>query len=75
MTVKYPKTMTTTETATFLAANGFRCSPKTLEVWRCQKRGPKYKKIGSRVFYELEWLKDFLIGIPVRVIDPSAPPC
>lgn len=32
----------------------WQISPKTLEAWRSQRRGPAYLKIGGRVLYRLE---------------------
>ncbi len=31
----------------------------TLEVWRCKGRGPRYRKIGSKVRYDLVDLEEF----------------
>ncbi len=63
--------LNTKEAAEYLRGKGYPVSPKTLEVWRCTSRGPKYRKIGRRVFYTPKDLEDFLEGIPVQVIDPS----
>jgi hypothetical protein len=41
------KKLNTHEAAAFLGIK-----PNTLEVWRCQKKGPKYSKLGSRVMYD-----------------------
>jgi excisionase family DNA binding protein len=54
-------------------ANKFKLSTKeaaaylgvkrnTLEVWRCQSRGPKYAKIGSRVLYDQDDLEAFFVS-------------
>ncbi|MFY9183026.1 MAG: DNA-binding protein [Limnohabitans sp.] len=34
-------------------------SPKTLQRWRCEGRGPKYLKLSKRVSYALEMILDF----------------
>jgi hypothetical protein len=34
-------------------ANRWLLSPRTLEQWRWQGRGPRYLKIGGRVIYRL----------------------
>ena len=34
-------------------------SPKTLQRWRCEGRGPKYLKLSKRVSYPLEGVFDF----------------
>lgn len=33
--------------------------PKTLENWRCQGRGPRFLKLGSRVIYTKDELDAF----------------
>jgi hypothetical protein len=42
-----------------------------LEVWRCKKRGPKYKKVGFRVYYEQPWLDEFMVGLEIKIFDPA----
>jgi predicted site-specific integrase-resolvase len=34
-------------------------SPRTLEQWRWQGRGPRYVKVGSRVIYRLSDIEAF----------------
>jgi predicted site-specific integrase-resolvase len=34
--------------------------PGTLEVWRCQGRGPRFVKSGSRVVYRLRDINEYL---------------
>lgn len=41
----------------------------TLAVWRCLGRGPRYKKIGGRVFYEIADLESFADLGTVETID------
>ena len=44
-------------------------APQTLRIWRCKGRGPKYVKIGSRVFYRGGDLNQF---IESRLVEPPA---
>ncbi len=37
-------------------------APKTLAMWRMQKRGPKWTKSGGRVNYYKDWLDAFIRG-------------
>lgn len=67
-----PKSITTTEAAAYLSeVHGIRTAPKSLEVYRCRGKSPKYKKIGSRVFYTLSWLDDYAKGVEIKIYDPS----
>ena len=69
--VVYPLAMTDKDAAIYLRALGFQTTPKTMSVWRCTGKGPKFKRIGRRVFYEKRWLDEFLKGLEVQVIDPA----
>lgn len=51
------------------AANILGLSPGTLEVWRCHGRGPRYKKIGRRVFYDIMDLEAFANAQTVETVD------
>ncbi|NHT77530.1 helix-turn-helix protein [Rhizobium sp. PP-WC-2G-219] len=51
------------------AAKILRQKPRTLTVWRSTGKGPRFLKLGRRVFYRKEWLTDFLATCEV---DPSA---
>lgn len=53
----------------YLAEHGVRRSPGTLEVWRCQKRGPEYLKIGGRPYYTAKALDAYMTGVPVKTVD------
>lgn len=44
----------------------------TLEVWRCQGRGPSYRKVYRRVFYDRVALDEFARGAVVETIDSHA---
>ena len=65
------KLLTTAEASEYLTSQGVPYTKKTLEVFRCKKRGPRYKKIVSRVFYEKDWLDEFLAGLEVKIFDPA----
>jgi len=65
------KLLNTVEASAYLTSCGVPYSKKTLEVFRCKKRGPRYKKIVSRVFYEKDWLDEFLAGLEVKIFDPA----
>ena len=41
----------------------------TLEVWRHQGRGPRFKKIGRKVFYDVIDLETFANAHTVETID------
>ena len=43
--------------------------PGTLEVWRSIGKGPRYKKIGRRVFYAVGDLETFANAHTVETID------
>lgn len=42
------------------AAAHIRLERKTLENWRCQGRGPAFVRIGSRIFYRVRDLEEFI---------------
>lgn len=62
--------LNTEEAATFLGVK-----PNTLEVWRCQKRGPKYSKIGRRVLYDLADLESYFTSQSVHTTDTAPQLC
>ncbi|MDM8344155.1 helix-turn-helix domain-containing protein [Pseudochrobactrum sp. sp1633] len=51
------------------AADLLKLVPRTLTVWRTQSKGPRFLKIGRRVFYRREWLVEFARS---RIVDPAA---
>jgi len=70
--VAHPEAIPTRQASAYLSQiKGVPTAASTLEVLRCQSRGPKYKKIGSRVFYSLQWLDEYAQGVEVRIYDPS----
>ena len=54
--------LSTNEAADYLAGLGTPFTKGTLEVWRCHKQGPVYRKIGHKVFYRREDLDAFSNG-------------
>jgi hypothetical protein len=69
--ISHPGSITTQQAANYLTQLGVPTAKSSLEVFRCQSRGPKYKKIGNRVFYTKEWLDEYAQGIEIRIFDPS----
>ena len=63
------KFLTTAQAAEILGLK-----PNTLEIWRCQRRGPSYKKIGRRVLYDPADLETFSLSCTVET-DNSIPAC
>lgn len=51
------------------AAYFLRLSHKTFEIWRCKRRGPRYKKIGSKVFYDENDLRAYIDAQSVETLD------
>jgi len=45
--------------------------PNTLEIWRCQHRGPKYAKLGSRIVYDPDDLDAFFKAHSVDTRDTA----
>ena len=43
--------------------------PGTLEVWRSTRRGPRFLKIGRKVFYKIEDLESFANAHVVETVD------
>ena len=60
---------TTTEAVEYMREHGVEFSPGTLEVWRCQGRGPAFRKIYRKVFYAKGDLDNFLNGQRVMTTD------
>lgn len=68
----HPDSVPTKKAAEYLSrVKGLQTAPSSLEVYRSTSRGPKYKKIQSRVFYTLDWLDEYAQGIEVKIFDPS----
>jgi hypothetical protein len=67
-----PEVITTKQAAAYLSKiKNVPTSPGSMEVYRCQSRGPKYKKIGSRVFYTVAWLDEYAQGVEIKIYDPA----
>ena len=58
----------TREAVHYLEGLGITFSENTFNLWRSIGRGPRFKKIGRKVFYEQESLDDFAKGV---TIDPG----
>ena len=54
---------------TIEAAARLGLKPATLEVWRCLGRGPRFLKIGRKVFYRIEDLESFANAHAVETVD------
>ena len=54
---------------TLEAARVLRLSPGTLEVWRSKGRGPRFRKIGAKVFYDIDDLEEFANAYVVETAD------
>lgn len=59
----------TPEAAAYLRQRGIKVTPGTLNTWRHLGRGPSYKRIYARVYYEQPALDRFAEGQPVKTID------
>jgi|MTBAKSStandDraft_1061840.scaffolds.fasta_scaffold51058_4 hypothetical protein len=44
------------------AAEFLNVKPFTVSQWRWQKKGPKYVKVGNKVFYFREHLEEWLLS-------------
>ena len=70
--VIHPDSFTTKQAASYLSQiKGIPTAKSTLEVFRCRNRGPRYRKIGSRVFYSLTELDRYAQGVEILIFDPS----
>ena len=54
------------------AAQVIGLSKQTLEIWRCYGIGPRYLKIGRRVFYRPEDLEEYANSNVVETVDTLA---
>ena len=70
--VVHPESFTTRQASAYLTQiKGIPTAKSTLEVFRCVGRGPRYRKIGSRVFYTLAELDRYAQGVDIKIFDPS----
>lgn len=58
------RTLRTPEAAKYL---GIR--PNTLDIWRCQKKGPKFHRLGRSIIYLREDLDAYLESRGVQTLD------
>ncbi len=52
----------TKEAVEYLRTIGLNFKPSTLEVWRSLGKGPRYKKVTRKVYYEKSALDEFSRG-------------
>lgn len=62
MDISLNRNLTTKQAAEFL-----NISPRTLEQWRWERRGPSYSKYGRRVLYRMADLLEFQERSIIRV--------
>jgi len=60
---------TTKAASDYLKSLGLIFTPGTLEVWRCLGRGPRFKRVARKIFYEQSALDDFAQGQLVETVD------
>ncbi len=58
------RTFKTPEAARYLGIK-----PNTLDIWRCQKRGPKFHRVGRSIIYLHEDLDAYLASRGVQTLD------
>ena len=61
--------LNTKEASEHLKNIGTPFTPKTLEVWRCLGKGPRFIRVRRKVFYSKEDLEEFARGQIVETID------
>jgi hypothetical protein len=67
-----PETVTTKQASRYLTeVKGVPTAPSSLEVYRCRSKGPRYKKIGGRIYYTTSWLDEYARGVEIIIFDPS----
>ena len=67
-----PETVTTKQASRYLTeVKGLPTASSSLEVYRCRSRGPRYKKIGGRIYYTTSWLDEYARGVEIIIFDPS----
>ena len=60
------RNLTTSEATEFLKSIGIHVSATTLNIMRSQKRGPRYRKVLNRVYYNPSDLELFAQGVTVN---------
>lgn len=61
--------LSTIQAAEYLAGLGIATTRRTMEQWRHLRRGPEFKRVGRKVYYERPSLDAFARGNVVRTID------
>ena len=64
-----PKHFDTRGAIEYLKQIGLSFRPGTLEVWRSLGKGPRYKKVARKVFYEKTALDEFAVGHTIETVD------
>lgn len=59
----------TKEASSYFNKNGVEFTPATLTLWRSQGKGPRYKKIAWKVYYERQDLDEFMLGEKSETVD------
>ena len=59
----------TKEAVEYLLSCGLHFKQSTLEVWRSYGKGPRYKKVAGKIYYEKSDLNEFISGKKVETID------
>ena len=59
----------TEEASNYLKSIGLSFQSGTLHVWRCLNKGPRFKKVARKIFYEKAALDEFARGQAVETID------
>ncbi len=57
---------------TIKAAKFLGLRPGTLEVWRSKGRGPRFRRIGRKIYYDLIDLEAFANAQTVETVDSMA---
>lgn len=57
----------------YLKLLGLSFRPGTLEVWRSQGKGPRFKKVARKVFYDKAALDQFAEGQSFETVDSYSP--
>ncbi len=70
---KNPKNLRTEEAAEYLRQLGIEISPNTMVMWRVHQRGPAYRKIVNKVYYDPEELERFAQGRIFHTLDSGFP--
>lgn len=65
---------------TELLARRYKCSPRTIERWRYEERGPTFFKMNGRVLYHIDDLLEFEVSCRRTnafsdIVLPGSEPC